>query len=181
MGTVIFGIAFDGGTVEFTAGEHVRGAVFADVDEELHGDGSEVSLVFSGQETTKVVAKNTTHDNRSLIRVMIPLNSAELLQENRIVPGKYKLPFDLELPSFLPSSMNFSHEESNCAITYTFKAILGSGVLWNYNFERVVVVRAKPMDFEPLPYNPQPMTKHVNLLCCFDRGSIHGPKWVTHG
>ena len=187
MGKANFGIALDGDNY-VEAGTHLRGTVFADVTTEI--TGSSITLTFSGQETTRVAYERrdgddevrTQHANgrRSLIKVTIPVSIAAMMQgnsnnNNRIRPGKYQLPFDLQLPASLPATASYTtHNGSGFKIKYTLKAILkGSGKMWNYNCDREVVIRAKALDnSEPIPFNAKPVTEHIKLCCCLNRGAL---------
>lgn len=163
------------------AGEHVRGHVFLDVSKEIQG--SEMTLSLHGEEQTEVVystntnGKNhrtTARDSHTIVRINIPVDHNSLFQNGkRISRGQYRLPFDVELPGSLPSSMMHHSGGDSCAIVYKMKAILkGSGVLWNYSCEQPVHVKAQPKPVERTPFISQPDTQAVNLLCCFNRGTV---------
>jgi hypothetical protein len=63
-----------------------------------------------------------------------------MIQSGQISPGKNILPFDIELPEFLPSLVRESgngRTVGSCGIIYTIKTILkGSRMLCNYNLLR---------------------------------------------
>jgi hypothetical protein len=183
MGKAKFGITLEAPTVE--AGSHLKGVVFCDVEQEI--TGTQMTLTFSGMEQTNVrylertgsgnterLETRTAVGSRNLIQVHFPINGSDMiLTGNCIAPGHYKLPFELELPSSLPSTMTQSWNGGSCQIKYNLQAVLkGSGSLLNYQCDRDVVVRAKAMDTEPIPYNHEPYTESVSLLCCLSRGAI---------
>jgi hypothetical protein len=182
MGKANFGITLE--ALSFEAGSHLKGVVFADVKQEI--TGTQMTLTFSGTEQTKVRYTERTGSgnnersetryavgSRNLIQVNFPVDGSEMLTGNRIAPGHYKLPFELELPSSLPSTMTQAWNGGSCKIKYNLQAVLkGSGSLWDYHCDRDVLVRAKAMDTEPIPYNHEPYTEHVSLLCCLSRGAI---------
>jgi hypothetical protein len=44
--------------------------------------------------------------NRRVFEVKIPLDEVAMIQNGRIAPGKYEIPFAVELPDTLPSTLN---------------------------------------------------------------------------
>jgi hypothetical protein len=120
--------------------------------------------------------KHTAHAQRSLIHANIPVNHLQMIQNGRIGVGKYILPFDIELPEFLPSSVRESgngNSVGNCEIVYTIKAVLkGSGMLYNYKCDRTIFVKAQPLEKVVQPFEGEPSSVKVNFCCCFNRGSL---------
>lgn len=111
---------------------------------------------------------------RPLIQADLPLDMGQMIQNGRIAPGKYKMPFDVELPDVLPSSMQQQGMGKNqCTIAYTLKAVLkGSGHVYNFNCERECTVKAKPLEKGAQPFEGEPVREQVKMLCCLNRGSI---------
>jgi hypothetical protein len=119
---------------------------------------------------------HTAHAKRCLIQANLPVQDGNMIQNGRMSPGKYVMPFDIELPEFLPSSVSESGNGStvgSCEIVYTIKATLkGSGILYNYKCDRIVFVKAQPLEKVILPYEAEPSSVKVKSCCCFDRGII---------
>jgi hypothetical protein len=92
--------------------------------------------------------------NRRVFEVKIPLDEVSMIQNGRIAPGKYEIPFAIELPDTLPSTLNVVETNgSKCRIEYRVVAELkGSGTFYNYKLKRAFRVRSKPLDQEPKPY-----------------------------
>ena len=98
----------------------------------------------------------------------------------RIPPGKYLIPFALELPESIPGSLCYDDSsDGKCEIRYYFKVILkGSGRMWYYSSEETVHVKSrKPKKKSPdkqqdvIPYDAPPVNDPVRS-CCFPLGSI---------
>ena len=182
MGKADFGIVFEPDDQPFKAGSHLVGYVFADIQQEIKG--SEMTLKFVGEEKTKVgyttstgksTSRHYSYESRPIALINLPVSQSSLLRSDngRIQPGKYKLPFDIELPASLPSSMKVTAGDGYCQIVYEVKGELkGSGMLWNYKCEQAVAVVAVDAPTEPVPFHGPPATEDVNMMCCFNRGSI---------
>jgi hypothetical protein len=105
------------------------------------------------------------------------VNTLQMIQNGRIPPGKYQVPFDIELPDYLPASLSVVSGRNVCKINYNLKAVLkGSGTFYNYNCDRTVTIKAKPMTQkelqEPVPFEGQPVVQDIYFLCCLNRGSV---------
>ncbi|KAL7576112.1 hypothetical protein ACA910_000889 [Epithemia clementina (nom. ined.)] len=160
-----------------------------------------LKLTFRGHEHTEIVYQETEDEEdensnrrtrtvnrtetskRSLIDVNLPVgdtghkNSSLTFIDNsgNIRPGQYQIPFEVEVPKFLPGSMVFESScGSRCSVLYELEAVLkGSGVLWNYHKAIPVQVLAKPMDaLPPSPHIAAPVNERVNICCCFNKGSV---------
>ena len=90
--------------------------------------------------------------------------------------ARYRFPFEIELPSNIPSSMyNKGVGNAYCQINYKIKAELMSGGKSLFGKHKVQVkfnVMSKPLPMQPVPNLIQPITQHVNFLCCFNIGKI---------
>jgi hypothetical protein len=99
-----------------------------------------------------------------------------MIQNGRISPGKYILPFDIELPEFQPSSVRESGNGKTVGsskIIFTIKAILkGSGMLYNYKCDRIIFVKAQPLERVVRPFKGEPSTAKVQFYLCFHRGTM---------
>jgi len=84
----------------------------------------------------KKKAGNTkTMNNRNIFKLDIPMGSAGIIGKDRkIQPGKHEVPFEVELPDSLTSTMNIvDTNESLCQIEYHVQTtIKGFGWLWNF-------------------------------------------------
>jgi len=187
MGKANFGIILDHPAVY--AGSFVSGKVFLDVNKEIKG--SHMTLEFYGKEWTEVrytetyttgTGNNRTthtrtryaHGSRQLVHVSVPLQNLSIVQSGRIPMGKYIVPFQIQVPSFLPSTMRYSGGDGYCKISYEIKSIIkGSGFFVNYNASHAVQIVAAPsFTGQLIPYNGEPVTTAVNLCCCCNRGTM---------
>jgi len=89
---------------------------------------------------------------------------------------RYRFPFEIELPSNIPSTMYHKGVgRAYCQINYKIKAELLSGGKSLFGNKKVQVefnVMSKPLPLQPVPNLIQPITQHVNFLCCFNVGKI---------
>ena len=160
-----------------------------------------LELRFRGHEHTEIVYQETDEDDRDndrddlgtrtlnltesskrcLIDVNLPVGSGAFGENSfidntgNVLPGQYQIPFEVEIPKYIPGSMEFhSSCGSQCMISYELEAVLkGSGVLWNYNKSIPIHVLSKPMDeLPPSPHVASPVNERVNFCCCFNEGSI---------
>jgi hypothetical protein len=135
--------------------------------------GLEKSAVRYTSNSGKHSSTHTAHAQRSLIQAVLPVNPMQMIQNGRILPGKYILPFDIELPEFLPTSMSASAHGSTCQIVYQVKAVLkGSGMLYNYKCDRAISVKAQPLEKVVQPFEGEPSSVKVKLCCCLNRGTM---------
>ena len=85
--------------------------------------------------------------------------------------ARYRFPFQIELPSNIPSSMyNKGVGNAYCQINYKIKAELMSGgktLFGKHKVQAEFNVMSKPLPIQPVPNLIQPITQHVNFLCCF--------------
>jgi len=186
MGKASIDIVLDNSLVQ--AGSWIKGYVLVNVFEggvnavalELTFRGHEYSEVeyseTEGSGDDRRSVQRTENSQRSIVDLRIPVNDMSFINKagNRVDAGQYQIPFSVELPSFLPGSMNQSQSTNCCKIDYALKAILkGSGVLWNYHSERIVEMTAQPVDLTiPTEFNAPPVNERVNFCCCFNKGSI---------
>jgi Arrestin (or S-antigen), C-terminal domain/Arrestin (or S-antigen), N-terminal domain len=168
------------------AGSRLKGSLSIVLDHEIKCKA--LTLQFVGQESTRV-KYTTTHNNgttstttthyanssRNLFAVDLSSfeNSLVVTNEGRALPGMYEVPYEVDLPDSLPSTMTEAYNSGYCKIMYQLKAeFTGSGVLWNYKYETEIEVVAKPLETEPIPYAAPPVTENVRFFCCFSRGSV---------
>ena len=180
MGKANFGIALANRNEPVVAGSHLKGQVWADIKSEIKGTQMQVQLI--GAEKTAIrytsgsgqqATTRTAHAQRSLIQAALPVNHLQMIQNGKIPVGRYKMPFDIELPDVLPSSMSVVSGGNSCTVVYTIKAILkGSGMIYDYNCQRVIAIKAQPMERAVQPFEGQPSTVQVNLCGCMNRGNM---------
>ena len=149
----------------FQAGSKLSGSVCLDVKEELAATG--LIAVLEGREKTAIPYKETDKDGyiqkhwaksrRQLVELNIPLNSSLVIQNGKILPGKYELPFEIELPDALPSTiaeMN-SPGVDVCSVEYGIEAeVQGCQNKNPHNYicrDRAVVL-GKTLPKDPVPY-----------------------------
>jgi hypothetical protein len=189
------------------AGSCVKGSVQVHVTEAIRGSG--LTLTFRGMESTRVQYQESrdgqsftqdAHDYRTLVECAIPIDASwsTLFQpptvntnnkSDTILPGHYQLPFTLELPEWLPSSMHYSAMRATCDIDYELKTILeGSGRLWNYHAKLKVPVRARSSSSnvnttleKKSSYAAPPFAQSIRKCGCLGgtRGTIHGTAYVS--
>lgn len=118
---------------------------------------------------------NTKDASVSILSVEVPVGSQSMIANKKIEPGKYKLPFEIDLPPSLPASMHVSQEEGHCEIYYEIEAHLeGSGWFSDYKASRVVYMQAKPIDESnsAVPFEGPPETMPIRLLRCKHVGDM---------
>ena len=101
-------------------------------------------------------------NNRHIFDLAIPTASAGVIDgDGKIQPGKYEVPFEVELPDSLPSTMRVVDTNgSSCRIEYRVQAtIKGSGWFWDSKCKRSFRIRSKPLTTEPLVYAVGDSTK----------------------
>lgn len=186
MGKADFGIVIDS-PLAF-AGNTLEGRVWADIRQEIRG--TSLVVTFKGKEQTCVRytrthtsrnADGTTrthttthyaHGSRNICYIPLPVDQLEMTRNGRVKPGRYVLPFQFELPNFLPSSMEYSYNGGYARIQYKIKAVLkGSGVLWSYSAEQYTSVKSVATANQMIPYEGPPSTIRVRS-CCYDKGSM---------
>lgn len=147
----------------FQAGSKLSGSVCLDVKEELVATG--LIAVLEGREKTSIPYKETDKDGyiqkhwaksrRQLVELNIPLNSSLVIQNGKILPGKYELPFEVELPDALPSTIAEINSPGVefCSVEYGIEAeVQGCQNPHDYICRDRAVVLGKPLPKDPVPY-----------------------------
>ena len=93
------------------------------------------------------------------------------------VGKRYRFPFQVQLPSDVPSSMYVAENHSRggfCTINYKIKAELkGQGGMFGMlKDEQLIDVKSLPVSTQPVPNLIPPITQNVHFLCCFNVGRI---------
>ena len=176
----------------YKAGDRVSGTVYVNVDRRAHPAqaialrilGREHSLVHhTTSETRREGHDEQTHhrdhydeSTSDFLHVEYPLQS---FATGRLLPGQYEFPFNITLPSNLPSSMSCRQGESHCSVEYLLTATLvkpssGIGSL-HPNAEQKLSIMAIPPPGEHLedsslllPVDEVP----VYSCCCHNKGSM---------
>jgi hypothetical protein len=179
------------------AGSVIKGCVYMDVKGSTQVD--DISLRLVGEESTKVqyivevdvpgtaggdsVPENErqTRDEygkRNLINLQLPIDNSSLQQDGIIPIGRYKLPFEVELPAVLLPSLYETGNQGYCKVAYKLhvelkKASRGIFSSTTLKAEQDIEIRAKPLDDDPIPYNAPPVTESVSFCCCINKGQMH--------
>jgi hypothetical protein len=117
----------------------------------------------------------TKEASRPVLRVEVPVGTQDMIDSKKIAPGKYKLPFTLDLPASLPATMDVYEDLGHCEIAYEIEAHLeGSGYFKDYKTSRPVYIHAKPPDEDmvPVPFEGPPETMPIKILCCYHQGDM---------
>ena len=182
MGGLDISIVFEKEPV--SAGNHLRGKVTLDAKQEINA--RELVLTLNGEEVTHVEYTEWREDEgsrtqvtredkgyRSFLSVQIPVETFSVIQNGKVLPGLYNVPFDIELPEHIPSSLFVHDENSHCKIQYELKVQLrGSGKIWDYKQTKEVQIQGKSLPREPMPFLSEPVEEGVNFCCCLNRGNI---------
>jgi hypothetical protein len=114
----------------------------------------------------------STRARHCLIQADIPVNDSQMIQNGRISPGSYRLPFVMELPEFL-SSFGSVVQESDCGIDYRIKATLKrSGIIHKYDCYLKINVKAHPLEKVGVkPFEDEPESLKVRS-CFLNRGTM---------
>lgn len=177
-------IAIDFEKEKVSAGTHFRGKVVLVATKEI--SAKEILVTLNGAEITKVEWTEYRESNgsresfdrwdegyRSFLAVEIPVQSFPVVQNCKVLPGSYEVPFDVELPEHIPSSFSVKARGSECCIQYHLKVQLrGSGNLWDYKETKEVQVRGKSLPRAPMPFVSEPVDNQVKFCCCINRGNI---------
>jgi len=178
-----FGISIDN-RGPLVAGSPLIGTVYATISKEIRG--SHLTVVFRGKENTKVrytVSTGTGEDRRTetryayaerrIVDMLLPTQGLGFQNNGTVLPGKYVVPFQFEIPASLPSSMYETSYGGYFSIRYKIKAELkGSGYFRNYQTNHELRVLGRPPPIDRTPFEQQPVSKQVKLCCCFNRGTM---------
>lgn len=161
-----------------------------------------------GQESTKVIYTTTRtvrnsdgtvrtvydyHDaygSRQIVQVQVPVQQHHLNDDvntpGKVLPGRYVVPFQIELPQSLPSSVDHSNSDGGyLKLHYQIKANLqGSGLLFDCSATQVVTVLSAPPSASTtttnylVPYCGEPAVEPINFCCCWNRGVMILGVWT---
>jgi hypothetical protein len=179
---MVFGIRLNNATgAGFVSGSSVEGSVYFDTNKEAPAYDLVAQLYGEEYVTIKYETKDSSGDykvsyasrTRPLINLSISLNASGMIQNGKIAAGSYVVPFEIQLPPGLPSSLSLHHHDANAEIRYTLKAQLkGSGWISDYKATQVIPVQAAPLALDAVPYNGPPSETAVSVCCCFNKGSV---------
>ena len=77
-----------------------------------------------GDDNNRYERHRSKDANIRILSVEIPVGSESMIANKKIEPGKYKLPFEIDLPASIPASMHVNVEEGHCEIRYMMEAQL---------------------------------------------------------
>lgn len=110
-----------------------------------------------------------------IFSVEIPVGTEDMINNKKIEPGKYKMPFEIDLPPSIPATMYLQVEDGNCEIEYQLEAQLkGSGWFNDFKAHRGVHIQARPADESNMvvPYEAPPETMPIRLAKCKNLGEM---------
>jgi len=185
------GIGIQLETCPIVTGSTIKGSVFISFGKDVKAKQLVVQLKgeeYSKVQYTKQVRKTGFEDrgvsefesvqcqsysSSNLIFLDIPVDVGQMIQMGKVQSGNYVLPFEVELPSYLPSSLSFESNGSTCDITYTLKAQLkGSGWFSDYKCKKQLDVSSCFDNMSETPYNGSPTMENVNFCCCINKGHM---------
>jgi len=166
-----------------TAGSTLSGTVCAVVPPGANAASIGLSLFLIGKEDVKVryTEQHRDHEGnsksvtrysyakRDIVRMVIPILSSG--SSSPFQAGQYAVPFQVQIPDHLPSSMNHHGDGGYCSIVYKLKAEIKGG--WsNPKREVPLTIVAKPPHSAPVPNLVAPVSTDIKLMCCIPRGTI---------
>lgn len=122
-----------------TSDDKLQGKVLVDVGEDGKiVKGTPIILRFDGIESTRVEYElhdslgNTAnaYGTRPIIAVAVPITTIDALSSSdgiTVRKGRYQVPFEIDLPSNLPSSMAVMTSKCSCGISYKLSAEIKMG------------------------------------------------------
>ena len=120
--------------------------------------------------------ERTKDASARILSIEIPVGSQDMISEKKIEPGKYKLPFEIELPASLPSSMHTYEDRNRAEIVYSLEAQLkGSGYFKDYKTSKDIDIDAQALDEESMvkiPYEVKPDTMPIKIGYCKNAGDM---------
>lgn len=181
----------------YTAGSKVTGQIYLSVTDPNGVKARSLNIRLNGREETKV-HYTTKDDNKTHFhddhRSATIFNSNVLIktfQNGRIYSGQYEFPFELTLPSDLPSSMFYKCGRSCCLIVYEIKAYLSKekgfvpmiGEWMNHSSScQKIKLLGGGMPFkssDPI-VNPSDI-QHVKHCCCINKGTMNISSEIESG
>jgi len=180
------GIGIQLETCPIVTGSTIKGSVFISFAKDVKAKQLVVQL--KGEEYTKVQymeqvkdeddgtttdKKRHSYSSKNLIFLDIPVDVGQMIQMGKVQSGNYVLPFEVELPSYLPSSLSFDRNGSTCDIKYILNAQLkGSGWIIDYKCKKELDVSSCFENMGETPYNGSPTMESVNFCCCINKGHM---------
>lgn len=155
----------------YLAGSTLSGSVFAEASVQSSAQIRLAAFV-DGREKSKVRYRTHNHDGtstthyaraeRELLRIDIDFGTR---REGVEAGGKYRFPFQVQLPPDLPSSMFCQGEGSSYAkVHYMIKC---SGAQ-----EKEFRIVSTPVPAAPIPHLAKPISTRIYSMCCFDSGLV---------
>jgi hypothetical protein len=112
-----------------------------------------------------------SYSKRDIVRTVIPLLSTESSSAEFQAGGQYAVPFQVQIPDNVPSSMMHGADGGHCNIVYKLKAEAKGG-MFNPKQELPLTIVAKPPSSSPVPNLVTPVSTDIKLCCCIHKGTI---------
>ena len=166
-----------------TAGSTLSGTVCAVVPPGANTASIGLSLFLIGKEDVKVryteqhsanagastSVTRYSYAKRDIVRMVIPVLSSG--SSSPFQARQYAVPFQVQIPDHLPSSMNHHGDGGYCSIVYKLKAEIKGG--WsNPKTELPLTIVAKPPSSAPVSNFVAPVSTNIETMCCIPRGTI---------
>ena len=123
-----------------------------------------------GNSQTRTESRNS-YSKRDIVRMVIPLLSPESSFQFQ-AGGQYAIPFQVQIPDNVPSSMKHHAQGGHCNIEYKLKAEAKGGGMFKLKQEIPLTIVAKPPSSSPVPNLVAPVSTDVKLCCCIPKGTI---------
>lgn len=178
----------------YIAGQPISGSVYVQSETNVSSQVISADAYISGKERSRVryterqgytdssgkrKSRSVTryrHAERQIIHMAINLGNVSTGVE---AGARYRFPFQIQLPSDLPSSMYISennagrHGGGHGEISYKIKAELkGNRWFGNHKVEQAINVISEPLPMQPVPNLVPPIVKDINYFCCIHVGTI---------
>jgi hypothetical protein len=161
------------------AGSTLSGTISAVVPRGSNTSSIGLSLYLIGKEDVCVPytstgasgSGNTTYysySKRDIVRTVIPLLSPESSSVEFQAGGQYAVPFQVQIPDNVPSSMICGVDGGYCNIVYKLKAEVKGGMFKNLP----LTIVAKPPSSSPVPNLVTPVSTNIKVCCCIHKGTI---------
>ncbi|CAB9503940.1 Arrestin domain containing [Seminavis robusta] len=167
------------------AGEQLSGRLIISSTQPVRA--TNISLYFRGKEDTTVqhleqrkvgddyeTRRVTSHEKHQFFRMDMPVpDLSSIIWNGRTVPGQHEVPFRIQLPWNLPSTMRIEENGDSATIAYCLRAQLnGSGFLKDYQATQSVQILAKAEPAETSPYIVPPTSTTIRSFGLFGKGEI---------
>ena len=132
----------------------VSGCVCMEVKEEISGIVCCPSIPYKESTTDGVINTKTARSCRPLVELDIPMDASKVIQGGKIQPGKYELPFEIELRDILPSTIAEGNSPGCqcCSLEYGIEVdVKGCEHPQDYACRDRAAIVGKPLFKDPVP------------------------------